>query len=72
MRPIEATQLIHPPTFNLVGPGAQATAREKYRIEAGNYGYYVYRNKRLISWAERFDGMIGYDQTIMHSAVEFT
>ncbi len=23
-------------------------------MEAGNYGFYVYRNRRLISWAEAF------------------
>jgi hypothetical protein len=32
--------------------------REKYLIDQKNYGFYVYRNKRLISWAERFDGII--------------
>ena len=59
---IEVTQLPHPPIHELDGPGKQAEVREKYRIGAGNYGYYVYRNKRLISWAERFEGIIPQDQ----------
>ena len=59
---IEVTQLVHPPTFNIAEKGGQVKARDKYRIEAGNYGYYVYRNKRLISWAERFGGIIPIDQ----------
>ena len=29
--------------------------REYYKIGAGNYGFYIYRNKRLISWAESLD-----------------
>ena len=55
---VEVTQLPHPPTFALP-PGnstEQARTRDKYRIDAGNYGFYVYRNKRLLSWAERFSG----------------
>ena len=59
---IEVTQLPHPPSFSIDGDGEQAKTREKYNISAGNYGYYVYRNKRLISWAERFDGLIPRDQ----------
>jgi hypothetical protein len=59
---IEVTQLPHPPIHELDGAGKQAEVREKYRIGSGNYGYYVYRNKRLISWAERFEGIIPQDQ----------
>jgi hypothetical protein len=51
---VEVTQLPYPPIFALEERGADADIRERYRIEAGNYGFYVYRNKRLISWAERF------------------
>ena len=58
---IEITQLPHPPTFHLDKPSGQAATRDKYRIGAGNYGFYVYRNKRLISWAERLD-IIPLDQ----------
>lgn len=58
---IEVTHLVHPPTFESDERGGRANAREKYGIEAGNYGFYVYRNKRLISWAERF-GIIPQDQ----------
>ena len=59
---IEVTQLPHPPIHELEGAGKAAEIREKYRIGTGNYGYYVYRNKRLISWAERFEGIIPQDQ----------
>lgn len=61
---IEVTNLVHPPSFKLKFGGGEEgerqriKAREKYNISSGNYGYYVYRNKRLISWAECFDGMI--------------
>lgn len=51
---VEVTQLPYPPVFALEEPGEDAEIRDMYRIEAGNYGFYVYRNKRLISWAERF------------------
>lgn len=57
---IEVTQLPHPPTFDLDGPGVQKATRDKYRIGAGNYGYYVYRNNRLLSWCESF-GIIPQD-----------
>jgi Histidine kinase-, DNA gyrase B-, and HSP90-like ATPase len=54
---IEATQLVHPPAFD-----NPAEIRKQYMIGAYNYGFYIYRNKRLIRWAERFDGMIPTDQ----------
>lgn len=62
---IEVTQLPHPPTFELDERGKQAAIRKQYRIEAGNYGYYVYRNKRLINvhGAESF-GIIPQDQDL--------
>jgi hypothetical protein len=59
---IEVTQLPYPPIFDLVERGKRNEVAIKYRIGAGNYGYYVYRNKRLISWAESFDGIIPQDQ----------
>lgn len=59
---IEVTQLPHPPTFEFEPDGKalglRAQTRDRYRIGAGNYGYYVYRNRRLISWAERFGGIV--------------
>ncbi len=54
---IEVTQLPHPPSFTKDGQAARSAVNDKYRIEAGNYGFYVYRNKRLLSWAERFSGV---------------
>lgn len=55
---IEVTQLPHPPSFK----PDDDEVRKEYKIGAGNYGYYVYRNKRLISWAERFGNIIPLDQ----------
>jgi len=59
---VEVTQLPHPPTFSVDGEGEQTRIRNFYKIESKNYGYYVYRNKRLISWAEKFEGIIPQDQ----------
>ena len=61
---LEATQLPHPPTFANDERGGDKAIRDKYLITAKNYGYYVYRNKRLIAWADSLDGMIGYDQDL--------
>ena len=57
---IEMTQLPHPPTFQF--EGRQIEVRNRYGIDAKNYGFYVYRNKRLISWADRLDGIIPNDK----------
>ena len=61
---IEITQLPYPPIFKLkyLGESKDIEIRRKYLIEASNYGFYVYRNKRLISWATHLDGIIPYDQ----------
>jgi len=55
---VEITQLPHPPTFG----DEQSSVRRQYMIGAGNYGFYVYRNKRLISRGERFTDIIPFDQ----------
>ncbi|MEU3571046.1 ATP-binding protein [Kitasatospora sp. NPDC036755] len=54
---VEATQLVHPPAFD-----NSAEIRKKYMIGSSHYGFYVYRNKRLIRRAERFNGLIPTDQ----------
>lgn len=59
---VEVTQLPYPPIFELNSLGGQSATRERYRIQAGNYGYYIYRNKRLIDWATGLDGVIPQDQ----------
>jgi hypothetical protein len=61
---IEITQLPYPPIFRIkhLGEARDADIRKKYLIEAGNYGFYVYRNNRLISWASHLNGIIPYDQ----------
>lgn len=61
---LEITQLPYPPIFRIkhLGEARDADVRKKYLIEAGNYGFYVYRNKRLISWASHLHGIIPYDQ----------
>lgn len=51
---IEVTQLPHPPTFLIDTRGGDDAIRKQYLIGSQNYGFYVYRNKRLISWADRF------------------
>lgn len=61
---IEITQLPYPPIFRIkhLGEAKDVEIRKKYLIEAGNYGFYVYRNERLISWASHLNGIIPYDQ----------
>ncbi len=61
---IEITQLPYPPIFRIknFGESKDAEIRRKYMIEAANYGFYVYRNKRLISWASHLEGIIPFDQ----------
>ncbi|WP_370104615.1 ATP-binding protein, partial [Winogradskyella sp.] len=61
---IEITQLPYPPIYRIknIGESRDKEVRERYLIEAGNYGFYVYRNKRLISWASNLQGIIPYDQ----------
>ncbi|TDG36072.1 hypothetical protein EZJ43_10335 [Pedobacter changchengzhani] len=61
---IEITQLPYPPIFKIkhLGEAKDAEIRRKYLIEASNYGFYVYRNNRLISWASHLNGIIPYDQ----------
>jgi hypothetical protein len=61
---IEITQLPHPPTFKNDERGGDSKVRNAYHIEASNYGFYVYRNKRLISWAENFNGIIPSNQDL--------
>lgn len=61
---IEITQLPYPPIFKvdpLNGMG-DAEVRKKYLISSGNYGFYVYRNNRLIAWASLLDGIVPQDQ----------
>ena len=44
------TMLPHPQVFKIDGVSADSI-RDKYKINAQNYGFYIYRNKRLINWA---------------------
>lgn len=56
------THLVHPPSFS--AEGLQATKRDAYLIEEDPYtkrqrhGFYIYRNRRVISVAERFHGLV--------------
>ena len=52
---VEITQLPHPPSVERKGLMSRKGCRDHYLIEAGNYGFYIYRNQRLISWADRLD-----------------
>ena len=54
---LEITQLPHPPAF-----ANPAEVRKGYMIGSQHYGFYVYRNRRLIRWAERFGGIVPTDQ----------
>lgn len=49
---VTMTQLPHPPTLAHHTEQPQAQCRETYMIDPGNYGFYVYRNGRLIGWAD--------------------
>lgn len=52
---VEITQLPHPQCVGHKEIMTPNECREYYKIGAGNYGFYIYRNKRLISWAESLD-----------------
>ena len=60
---VEITQLPHPPSVERKGLMSQKGCRDRYLIEAGNYGFYIYRNQRLISWAESL-GFVPQDQDL--------
>jgi histidine kinase/DNA gyrase B/HSP90-like ATPase len=61
---IEITQLPYPPIFKIRNELGKTDLeiRKHYQIASGNYGFYVYRNKRLIAWASSLDGIIPPDQ----------
>ena len=60
---VTITQLPHPPTFAHHFDRPIQQCRDKYLITAGNYGFYVYRNGRLIGWAESL-GMVSRDVSL--------
>lgn len=57
---IEITMLPHPGVFKSEGI-SNNSIRDKYKISAQNYGFYIYREGRLINWANRLD-IIPQDQ----------
>ncbi|MCD8195705.1 MAG: ATP-binding protein, partial [Lachnospiraceae bacterium] len=57
---VEITMLPHPQVRKDEGI-TDAEIRNKYHINANNYGFYVYRNGRLINWADKL-GVIPFDQ----------
>ena len=57
---IEITMLPHPKVRKSENI-SDKSIREHYHISASNYGFYIYRNKRLINWANRLD-IIPQDQ----------
>ena len=59
----DITQLPHPPSVHRKNSMSQNECRSHYLIGAGNYGFYVYRNWRLISWADRL-GFVPRDQDL--------
>ena len=60
---LDITQLPHPPSVEREGSMSRANCRNYYRIGAGNYGFYIYRNWRLISWANSL-GFVPQDQDL--------
>ena len=60
---VEITQLPHPPSVERKNSMSRADCRARYLIGAGNYGFYIYRNWRLISWADRL-GFVPLDQDL--------
>lgn len=49
---IAMTQLPHPSSVARLTSTPQKRCRDRYLIGPGNYGFYIYRNWRLISWAD--------------------
>ena len=49
---IAMTQLPHPSSVASLTSTPQKHCRDRYLIGPGNYGFYIYRNWRLISWAD--------------------
>ena len=60
---LDITQLPHPPSVERAGSMSRANCRDYYRIGAGNYGFYIYRNWRLIAWADSL-GFVPQDQDL--------
>lgn len=61
---VEMVQLPHPPRAARKLGLNQAEIRKKYLIDAQNYGFFIYRNYRLISWSDSLDGMVPRDQDL--------
>lgn len=62
---VAITQLPHPPSVGhteSIGM-TQKGCRDRYLIDARNYGFYIYRNWRLISWADSL-GFVTRDQDL--------
>lgn len=49
---VAMTQLPHPPSVARLTSTPQKGCLDRYLIGSGNYGFYIYRNWRLISWAD--------------------
>lgn len=62
---VAITQLPHPPSVGRTDSinMTQKGCRDHYLIEAKNYGFYIYRNWRLISWADSL-GFVTRDQDL--------
>ena len=60
---VQITQLPHPPSVERKGLMSRKDCRARYRIESGNCGFYIYRDWRLISWADSL-GFVPQDQDL--------
>ncbi|MFV9504232.1 MAG: ATP-binding protein [Oscillochloridaceae bacterium umkhey_bin13] len=47
---LEITQLPHPPSIEQSGKMSRKACHDHYMIDSESYGFYIYRNYRLISW----------------------
>ena len=61
---VEITQLPHPPSVERKDLMSRQDCHNHYKIRAGNYGFYIYRNWRLISWADRLLNFVPLDQDL--------
>ena len=61
---ISVVELPYPKLFNFEESVERTNVIKKYGIGAGNYGFYIYRNKRMIAWADKLDGLVSLNSSL--------
>lgn len=61
---ISVVELPYPKLFNFEENVERTDVIKKYGIGAGNYGFYIYRNKRMIAWADKLDGLVSLNSSL--------